>query len=132
MKGQSQRGKRNARGLRKSKTDAERKIWQLLRSRNLNDAKFRRQHPLGPYIVDFICINEKLIIEVDGSQHQQQQSYDAQRTTFLEQAGYRVIRFWDNDVLLQTENVMQAIYDRLVAPHPNPLPTKVGRGNSDT
>lgn len=120
MKGQSQRGKQKARALRKSETDAERKIWQLLRSRSLNDAKFRRQHPVGPYIVDFICINEKLIIELDGSQHQQQQTYDAQRTAFLEQAGYRVIRFWDNDVLLKTENVMQAIYDALGSPSASP------------
>lgn len=118
MKGQSQRGKQKARAPRKSETDAERKIWQLLRSRSLNDVKFRRQHPVGPYIVDFVCINEKLIIELDGSQHQQQQTYDAQRTAFLEQAGYRVIRFWDNDVLLKTENVMQAIYDALGCPSP--------------
>lgn len=116
MKGNTQRGKRNARALRKSETDAERKIWQLLRSRSLNGTKFRRQHPVGPYIIDFICINENLIIELDGSQHQQQLAYDAQRTAFLEQAGYRVLRFWDNDVLLQTESVMQAIYDALGSP----------------
>lgn len=140
MKGHSQRGKSNARTLRKSQTDAERKIWQLLRSRNLNDAKFRRQHPVGPYVVDFICINEKLIIELDGSQHQQDAAYDARRTAFLEQAGYRVIRFWDNDVLLKTENVMQAIHEAVVTPHPNPatlpvrpgLPTNVGRGSSNS
>ncbi len=129
MKAHSQRGKSNARALRKSETDAERKIWQLLRSRSLNDAKFRRQHPVGPYVVDFICINEKLIIELDGSQHQQKQAYDAKRTAFLEQAGYRVMRFWDNDVLLQTESVMQAIYDALGSPHPGPLPTIAERGD---
>ena len=116
MKGQTQRGKRHARTLRKSETDAERKIWQLLQSRALKGAKFRRQHPVGSYVVDFMCINEKLIIELDGSQHQPQKSYDAQRTAFLEQAGYRVIRFWDNDVLLQTESVMQAIFDALGSP----------------
>lgn len=120
MKGQTQRGKRHARTLRKSETDAERKIWQLLRSRSLKGVKFRRQHPIGPYIIDFICINAKLIIELDGSQHLQQQTYDEQRTMFLEQAGYRVIRFWDNDVLLQTERVMQAIYDALDLGHPSP------------
>jgi very-short-patch-repair endonuclease len=63
-----------------------------------------------------------LIVELDGSQHQQQVAYDLQRTGFLEQAGYRVIRFWDNDVLMKTDNVMQAIYEALVSPHPNPLP----------
>ncbi len=71
MKGNSLLGKDFARKLRKSETDAERKIWQQLRNRYLNGAKFRRQHPVGPYVVDFICINGKLIIELDGSQHQQ-------------------------------------------------------------
>jgi very-short-patch-repair endonuclease len=118
MKGNSLRGKDFARKLRKSETDAERKIWQQLRNRNLNGTKFRRQHPVGPYVVDFICINGKLIIELDGSLHQQQLTYDAQRTKFLEQAGYRVMRFWDNDVLLNTESVMQAIFDALVRPSP--------------
>jgi len=132
LKGNSQRGKTFARNLRKSETDAERKIWQQLRGHSLKGAKFRRQHPVGPYIVDFICINEKLIIELDGSQHQQHQDYDAERTAFLEQAGYRVLRFWDNDVLLRTESVMQAIFDAiLVSPHPNPLPTNVERGSSN-
>ncbi|MBX3650914.1 MAG: endonuclease domain-containing protein [Burkholderiales bacterium] len=131
MKGNTQRGKTFARSLRKSETDAERKIWQQLRSRNLNGAKFRRQHPIGHYVVDFICINEKLIIELDGSQHQQHKDYDAERTAFLEQSGYRVLRFWDNDVLLRTESVMQAIFDAVLAsPHPSPLPTSVGRGSS--
>lgn len=131
MKGNTQRGKRNARALRKSETDAERKIWQLLRARNLNGVKVRRQHAVGPYIVDFICLNEKLVIELDGSQHQQQQTYDAQRTAFLEHAGYRVMRFWNNDVLLNTESVMQAIHDAVATPHPNPLSTSVGRGSSN-
>ncbi|MBX3662129.1 MAG: endonuclease domain-containing protein [Burkholderiales bacterium] len=132
MKGNTQRGKTFARKLRKSETDAERKIWQQLHSRNLKGSKFRRQHPVGPYVVDFICINEKLIIELDGSQHQKQQGYDAERTAYLEQAGYRVLRFWDNDVLLRTESVMQAIFDAiLISPHPNPLPTSVGRGSSN-
>lgn len=130
MKGNTQRGKTFARKLRKSETDAERKIWQQLRSRSLNGAKFRRQHPIGPYVVDFICINEKLIIELDGSQHQQQQDYDAQRTAFLEQAGYRVLRFWDDDALSRTEDVMQAIFDALGSPSPEPSPRKnAGRGN---
>ncbi len=122
MKGNTQHGKTFARKLRKSETDAERKIWQQLRSRSLNGAKFRRQHPIGPYIVDFICINEKLIIELDGGQHQQQQDYDAKRTAFLEQSGYRVLRFWDDDVLMRTADVMQLIFNALAAPHPNPLP----------
>jgi very-short-patch-repair endonuclease len=118
MKGNTQRGKTFARKLRKSETDAERKLWQQLRSRNLNGTKFRRQHPAGPYIIDFIDINSKLAIELDGSQHQQQQVYDAERTAFLEQAGYRVLRFWDDDVLLRTDDVMQAIFNALSSPSP--------------
>lgn len=118
MKGNTKHGKTFARKLRKSETDAERKIWQQLRSRNLNGAKFRRQHPIGPYIVDFIDINDKLVIELDGSQHQQQQKYDAARTAFLEKSGYRVLRFWDDDVLLRTDSVMQAIFDALGSPSP--------------
>jgi very-short-patch-repair endonuclease len=118
MKGNTQRGKAFARQLRKSQTDAERKLWQQLRSRNLNDSKFRRQHPVGPYIIDFIDINNKLIIELDGSQHQQQQDYDAKRTAFLEQSGYRVLRFWDDDVLLRTDDVMQVILNALGSPSP--------------
>jgi len=130
MKGNTQRGKTFARQLRKSETDAERKIWQQLRSRILSEAKFRRQHPVGPYVVDFICINEKLIIKLDGSQHQQQQDYDAARTAFLEQAGYRVLRFWDNDVLVNTESVMQVIFEALVSPSPQPSPREsAGRGS---
>ena len=126
MKGNSQRGKTFARKLRRSETDAERKIWQQLRSHNLNGVKFRRQHPVGPYIIDFICINEKLVIELDGSQHQRQEDYDAERTAYLERNGYRVMRFWDNDVLLRTDDVMQVIVDTLVvSPHPNPLPKSI-------
>jgi very-short-patch-repair endonuclease len=122
MKGNTQRGKTFARKLRNSETDAEHKIWQQLRSKSLNGAKFRRQHPAGPYIVDFICINEKLVIELDGGQHQQQQDYDAERTAFLEQSGYRVLRFWDNDVLLRTNDVMQAILDAVVVSPPLTTP----------
>ena len=130
MKGNTQRGKTFARKLRKSETDAERKIWQQLRSKSLNGAKFRRQHPVGPYIVDFICINEKLVIELDGGQHQQQQDYDAKRTAFLEQSGYRVLRFWDDDVLLKRDSVMQVIFETLGSPSPQPSPRKTtGRGS---
>ena len=122
MKGHSQRGKSNARALRTSQTDAEQKLWHLLRSRNLAQTKFRRQHPVGPYVVDFICLNEKLVVEIDGGQHQQQQIYDMRRTVFLEQAGYRVIRFWNDDVLTKTDSVLQVIYDALGDPSPQPSP----------
>jgi len=131
MKGYSTLGRNQARKLRRTFTDAELRLWLLLRRRNLKDFKFRRQHPLGPYIVDFICLEHRLVIEVDGSQHQEQIPYDSKRTGDLEAAGYRVLRFWDNDVLLKTDDVMQVIYQALqTTPHPNPLPVDTGRGNS--
>ncbi len=111
--------KRNrARSLRKSTTDAEQSLWQLLRNRSLQQFKFRRQHPIGPYFVDFVCLEQKLVIELDGSQHMEQLRYDSERTAFLEKAGYKVVRFWDNDVLAQSEGVMQVIYDALGCPSP--------------
>jgi len=132
VKGYSTVGRNRARRMRKSFTDAEIRLWQELRRRNLRAFKFRRQHPLGPYIVDFICLEQRLVIEVDGSQHLKQGSYDSKRSDDLAVAGYRLLRFWDNDVLVHTESVMQAIYDALKAsPHPNPLPVHTGRGNSE-
>jgi very-short-patch-repair endonuclease len=121
MKGSSSTARNRARRMRKTFTDAEMRLWQLLRGRNLKDFKFRRQHPLGPYIADFICLERRLVIEVDGGQHQEQAAYDGKRTKDLEAAGYRVLRFWDNDVLLKTNDVMEAIYHALhAAPHPAP------------
>jgi very-short-patch-repair endonuclease len=119
-----------ARHLRKSYTDAELRLWRLLRNRRLTGIKFRRQHPIDRYIADFVCLEHQLIIEVDGSQHAQQADYDTKRTAQLEVLGFRVLRFWDNDVLTNSEAVLQAIYDAInVAPHPSPLPAKAGRGN---
>lgn len=119
MKGYSTTGRNRARLLRKSFTDAELRLWQLLRSRNLKNFKFRRQHPIGSYIVDFVCLEEQLVIEVDGGQHAQDAQYDSKRTDHLAAAGYRVLRFWDNDVLVNAESVMQKLYDALEAP-PSP------------
>ncbi len=102
--------KRNARGLRREMTDAERSLWQHLRRRQLGGLKFRRQHPIGRYIVDFVCVEVGLVIEVDGGQHGVQQSYDESRTAWLEQRGYRVLRFWNNDVLTHSEDVRETIW----------------------
>lgn len=102
------------RDLRNNPTDAEKKIWQHLRLRNLDGNKFRRQHPVGNFIVDFVCIEKKLIVELDGGQHQESVAYDSERTEWLESKGYRVVRFWDNDVLLDTDSVMKAIYEALL------------------
>lgn len=119
MKGYTTTGKVRARALRKSETDAERRLWQLLRNRNLQPFKFRRQHPIGPYIVDFVCLDWKLVIEVDGGQHMEQVRYDSARTSFFEASGYRIVRFWNNDVLTNTDGVLQAICDALkLSPSP--------------
>lgn len=94
--------------LRKELTPAERKLWAILRNDQLG-VTFRRQHAIGNYIPDFVCIEKKLIIELDGSQHIKQKEYDDERTKYLETEGYRVIRFWNNAVMKEIENVVRAI-----------------------
>ncbi len=112
----------HARSLRKQQTNAEQKLWYFLRNRQLMGYKFRRQYPIGHYIIDFFCFDKRLIIELDGGQHLLQENYDITRTHFLEHAGYRVIRFWDDTVLKDTQNVLEVIFDALGNPHLNPLP----------
>ena len=106
-----------ARELRKYATDAEKRMWRALRE-NFPDAKFRRQVPIGPYFADFLSFSAKLVIEVDGGQHGEAQKYDAARTAFIEGEGYRVIRFWNNDVLTNMEGVTRAISESL-SPSPS-------------
>jgi very-short-patch-repair endonuclease len=96
-----------ARDLRQHQTDVERELWYHLRSGRLNGWKFRRQHPIPPYIVDFYCESLKLVVELDGSQHGDE--VDLERTRFLERQGLRVLRFWDNEVLVQREAVLEAL-----------------------
>ena len=98
-----------ARSLRNNSTDAERLIWRSLRNRTLFECKFRRQYPVGPYIADFVCIEKRLIVELDGGQHADNVMQDEARTAYLQAEGYRVLRFWNNDVLLQTMAVLEAI-----------------------
>ncbi|MGA9397495.1 MAG: endonuclease domain-containing protein [Anaerolineaceae bacterium] len=98
-----------ARKMRKDAPDAESYLWQLLRDRRFAGYKFRRQHPVGRYILDFYCEQAKLAIELDGGQHQAQIIYDEKRTAQLNQAGIRVIRFWDNEVLTLPEQVLEDI-----------------------
>ena len=99
----------NARQLRQHSTDAERKLWSELRDRQLDGHKFRRQVPIGNYIADFVCFEKKVVIEVDGGQHQVRAAYDEQRTKLLETSGFRVMRFWNNEVLGEMEGVLIAI-----------------------
>lgn len=107
-----------ARTLRKSQTDAELLLWKQLRNRYTAKYKFRRQHAFGPYFLDFVCLEKWLVVEVDGSQHMQQMAYDEKRTAWLESRGFRVLRFWDNDVLTRTDSVMQVILEALNRPSP--------------
>ena len=102
------KGYERARQLRKNLTPAEAKLWAYLRGKRLR-VSFRRQHAVGPYIADFCCIKKKLIIEVDGSQHLAQSEYDAARTKYLESQRYKVIRFWNNQVMNDIEGVILAI-----------------------
>ncbi|WP_084182762.1 endonuclease domain-containing protein [Nevskia soli] len=99
-----------ARNLRSNSTDAERLIWRSLRNRTLFSCKFRRQYPIGPYIADFACVEKRLIVELDGGQHADNVIQDEARTAFLQTQGYRVLRFWNNDVLSQTAAVLEAIH----------------------
>ena len=120
-----------ARRLRRDQTDAERMIWSRLRDRRLSGARFRRQHPIGPFIADFCCTDAKLVIELDGGQHALKKRSDAERTAFLEGQGYRVIRFWDNDVLSNLEGVLHRIVEALGVKGPSPSPCPLPKGERD-
>lgn len=98
-----------ARHLRHQATDAEKKLWGLLRSRQLAGCKFRRQVSVGRFIVDFVCFEKRLVLELDGGHHQDQAVYDEQRTTWLEAQGFHVLRFWNHQVLTETAVVQEAI-----------------------
>lgn len=100
-----------AKQLRSNQTDAEKRLWQALRNRSLNGHKFRRQHVIEPYICDVVCINQQLIVEVDGGQHAAQAEQDRHRTRFLNEKGFSVIRFWNHEVLKATEAVLERILD---------------------
>ena len=106
-----------ARGLRHDHTDAEHRLWQLLRNRQLAGCKFRRQVPIAGFIVDFFCAEEKVAVELDGSQHMQpkEAAYDEGRTAALAKVGVRIVRFWDNEVFDNVEGVLQHIYDHLAS-----------------
>ena len=105
--------RRRARQLRNSATDAERRLWQYLRLKQLGGFKFRRQVPIAGYIADFLCCEAKLIVELDGGQHSEREDYDRRRTLVLQAVGYRVVRYWNDDVLLRTSLVLEDILRHL-------------------
>jgi len=115
-------------------TDAERKLWSVLRNRQLEGAKFRRQQPIGPFIADLVCQEQRLIIEADGGQHAECAA-DGRRTGFLECKGYQVLRFWNDDILTNLDGVAEVIANELSTPHPAQAPPESpspsgGEGNS--
>ena len=120
--------------LRRDATDAERKLWSILRSRQLAGAKFRRQQPIGPFVVDFVCQEARLILEADGGQHGGSRR-DERRSAFLNSAGYRVLRFWNHDILSNLDGVADAIRAALDTPHPpiawQWVPPSPSRGEGD-
>ena len=101
-----------AKDLRTSMTDAERLLWKHLRAHRLSGQKFRRQQPLGPYIVDFVHFNSRLIVEADGGQHNESET-DKQRDAWLKEQGFQVLRFWNNEILQNTEAVLEVIFSAL-------------------
>jgi very-short-patch-repair endonuclease len=116
-----------AKRLRRDQTDAERKLWFQLRDRRLDGLKFKRQVPIYNYVVDFCCTDARLIIELDGGQHVARQEADVVRTKKLEELGYLVLRFWNNDVLSNVDGVLETILSTAKQhspepPHPGPLP----------
>jgi very-short-patch-repair endonuclease len=117
-----------ARTLRSQSSDAENVLWRHLRARRLMGYKFRRQTVIEPYTVDFVCVEARLIIEADGGQHSDQEAYDARRTAWLEGMGYRVMRFWNPEVLGELQSVLEQIQVALIEV-PSPLPSPGGRGS---
>ena len=124
---QSRRATRRARALRRAMTDAEATLWRRLRSGRLAGTKFRRQVPIGGFIADFCSRNPKLIVEVDGGQHAQDALQDAARTRVLGAHGYTVLRFWNDDVLTNTDAVIEAIAQAVTARQPAPSPSPLPR-----
>lgn len=102
-----------ARHLRNNATEAERRLWQHLRRRQLNGFKFRRQHAIARYICDFVCLEAGVVVELDGSQHAAQSPYDEQRDAFLKSNGFRVLRFWNGSVFSEPDAVVQTIFEAL-------------------
>ncbi len=115
-----------ARELRRDGSRAEKICWHLLRDRRINGVKFRRQHPIGPYFADFACLSRKLVIEIDGDHHAFQVEADTRRTATMEREGWRILRFWANEVVQNPEGIWSAIEialsDSSVTPLTQPLP----------
>ena len=115
-----------AKNLRKQSTDAERKLWQHLRAKQLQGLKFRRQAPMGNYVLDFICYEKNLVIELDGGQHSIERRKDEIRDNWLKKQGFKVLRLWNNEVLTNTAGVLEVIRKNCLSP--SSYPSHQGRG----
>jgi very-short-patch-repair endonuclease len=116
--------------LRKRSTDAEQLLWRHLRMKQMEGLKFRRQQPIDNYIVDFVCFENRIIIEVDGGQHAAENNKDRERDFHLQQFGFKVLRFWNNEVLQNTNGVLEIIRENCLSHPPlNPLPSREGKKN---
>jgi very-short-patch-repair endonuclease len=119
----------NVKQLRIAMTPEELRLWYQLRGRRFFGYKFRRQMPIGPYVVDFACIKAKLIVELDGGQHQDREAYDLRRSEFLNANGWEVVRFWNNEFRENEEAVLMVLLQHLRRLMPSPKPSPTGRGN---
>ena len=115
-----------AKALRKRLTDTERLLWRHLRAKQLEGLKFRRQEPIGRYIVDFVCHEKRIVIEVDGGQHSTDKNRDAERDKWLNKQGYKVLRFWNNEVLKNIQGVLHVIKESCLHHPPLTPPIKGG------
>ncbi|MDD5217091.1 MAG: DUF559 domain-containing protein [Candidatus Omnitrophica bacterium] len=118
--------KKFSRTLRKNMTDAERLLWRHLRMNQIDGCKFRRQSPIGKYVVDFVCFPKKLIIELDGGQHNAEKQNDRVRDAWLKGQGFQVLRFWNHDVMRNCEGILQEIVKQLSGPPPWSSPARGG------
>jgi very-short-patch-repair endonuclease len=122
-----------AKKLRKNSIDAERLLWKYLRSKTIEGLKFRRQQPIENYIVDFVCFEKKIVIELDGGQHAVEKEKDTERDGWLESQGFKVLRFWNNDVLMNIQGVLKMVKTnclrQTITTSPSPNPSRLGRGN---
>jgi len=119
-----------ARELRRNPTDTERKLWHHIRDKRIENFRFRRQRPIGKYIVDFICLEVNLVIELDGGHHADQQQYDAERTKYLTAQGLHVLRYWNNDVMQNIEGVLEDIRAALLLRTPSQPSPQEGKERS--
>ncbi|HVV96389.1 MAG TPA: endonuclease domain-containing protein [Rhodanobacteraceae bacterium] len=123
MQGQTNKqilGEHRQRSLRNNATDAERMLWRRLKSRQLEGCKFRRQHPFGDFILDFVCLERRVVVELDGGQHFDAAAYDEARSELLRAARFVVLRFWNNEVFAEINGVLEVIRRELVTRTPSP------------